>query len=90
VARVTGPERRIWFFDKLICRCVGLQYPKGSLLKNKELVDMSAYFRHVDQPIQSRIDMVKLLRVYGGCLGVERRRRTWQAAISPGQEPSIR
>ena len=27
--------------------------------------------------IQSVIDMVKLLRVYGECLGVERRRRTW-------------
>ena len=40
--------------------------------------------------IQSMIDMVKLLRVYGGCLGVERRRRTWQTAISPGQESSIR
>ena len=39
---------------------------------------------------QSVIDMVKLLRVYGGCLGVERRRRTWQTAISPGQESSIR
>ncbi len=30
-----------------------------------------------DQYTQSKIDMVKLLRVYGGCLGVERRRRTW-------------
>ena len=26
-----------------------------------------------DQYTQSKIDMVKLLRVYGGCLGVERR-----------------
>jgi hypothetical protein len=43
-----------------------------------------------DQFIQSKIDMVKLLRVYGGCLGVERRRRTWQAAISPGQVSSNR
>ena len=39
---------------------------------------------------QSVIDMVKLLRVYGGCLGVERRRRTWQTAISSGQKSSIR
>jgi hypothetical protein len=29
--------------------------------------------------------MVKLLRVDGGCLGAERRRRTWQAAISFGE-----
>jgi len=34
--------------------------------------------------------MVKLLRVYGGCLGVERRRRTWLTAISPGQVSSNR
>jgi hypothetical protein len=44
------------------------------------------YYIHV----QSKIDMVKLLRVYGGCLGVERRRRTWLAAISPGQVPNNR
>jgi hypothetical protein len=29
--------------------------------------------------------MVKLLRAYGGCLGANRRRRTWQAAISLGE-----
>ena len=29
--------------------------------------------------------MVKLLRAHGGCLGVERRRRAWLAAISPGE-----
>ncbi len=29
--------------------------------------------------------MVKLLRAIGGCLGVERRRRTWLAAISFGE-----
>jgi hypothetical protein len=29
--------------------------------------------------------MVKLRRAYGGCLGARRRRRTWQAAISPGE-----
>ena len=28
---------------------------------------------------------VKLERAYGGCLGVERRRRTWTAAISLGE-----
>jgi hypothetical protein len=32
---------------------------------------------------------VKMLRAYGGCLGVRRRRRTWKAAISLG-EPSSR
>jgi len=29
--------------------------------------------------------MVKLLRAYGGCLGVGRRWRTWQAAKSLGE-----
>jgi hypothetical protein len=29
--------------------------------------------------------MVKLLRAHGGCLGRDRRRRTWQAAISFGK-----
>ena len=29
--------------------------------------------------------MVKLLRAHGGCLGVERRRRAWLAAISFGE-----
>jgi hypothetical protein len=29
--------------------------------------------------------MVKLLRAGGGCLGIGRRRRTWQAAISHGE-----
>src|ERR1700722_3379932 len=29
--------------------------------------------------------MVKLLRAHGGCLGRNRRRRTWQAAISFGE-----
>ena len=28
---------------------------------------------------------VKLRRAHGGCLGDERRRRTWTAAISPGE-----
>ena len=35
--------------------------------------------------MSSRHFMVKLLRVDGGCLGAERRRRTWQAAISFGE-----
>ena len=30
-------------------------------------------------------DMVKLQRAYGGCLGSQRRRRTWTAAISSGE-----
>jgi len=30
------------------------------------------------------IQVVKLLRVYGGCLGVRRRWRAWKTAISPG------
>ena len=29
--------------------------------------------------------MVKLLRADGGCLGIDRRRRTWKAAISFGE-----
>ena len=29
--------------------------------------------------------VVKLLRVYDGCLGTNRRRRTWQAAKSFGE-----
>jgi hypothetical protein len=29
--------------------------------------------------------MVKLLRADGGCLGIERRRRTWKAAIIFGE-----
>ena len=29
--------------------------------------------------------MVKLLRAHGGCLGIERRRRTWLAAKSSGE-----
>ena len=35
--------------------------------------------------MRSRHFMVKLLRVDGGCLGTERRRRTQQAAISFGE-----
>ena len=35
--------------------------------------------------MRSRHFMVKLLRVGGGCLGTERRRRTWQAAICFGE-----
>lgn len=34
---------------------------------------------------QPKNEVVKLLRVHGGCLGVKRRWRTWLAAISPGQ-----
>jgi len=30
--------------------------------------------------------MVKQVRAYGGCLGTGRRRRSWQAAISLGEE----
>ena len=30
-------------------------------------------------------DKVKLQRAYGGCLGSQRRRRTWTAAISSGE-----
>ena len=29
--------------------------------------------------------VVKLLRANGGCLGARKRRRAWQAAISPGE-----
>jgi hypothetical protein len=32
-----------------------------------------------------RITWRKLLRAYGGCLGVKRRRRTWNTAISLGE-----
>jgi len=32
--------------------------------------------------------VVKLLRVYGGCLGVQSRRRTWSAAIISGEPPT--
>lgn len=35
-----------------------------------------------------RVTHVKLLRAYGGCLGVKGRRRAWLAAISPG-EPQV-
>ena len=34
---------------------------------------------------ESRNSVVKLVRVCGGCSGAERRRRTWSAAISPGE-----
>ena len=40
----------------------------------EKLADMSAHNEgDFGQPVQSTIDMVKLLRVHGGCLGVERR-----------------
>ena len=29
--------------------------------------------------------LVKRISAHGGCLGTDRRRRTWQAAISPGE-----
>ncbi len=61
--------------------------------KKNFLHDISANLGIVDKPNQirqSEIDMVKLLRVYGECLGVERRRRTWLAAKSPGQVSSNR
>jgi hypothetical protein len=67
-----------------------IQYnPNMFFAAGEEHVNMSAHKGDVE-PVQSTIDMVKLLRVYGGCLGVERRRRTWQAAISPGQVSSNR
>jgi hypothetical protein len=34
--------------------------------------------------------VVKLLRVHGGCLGIERRRKTWQPAICLGKLASKR
>ena len=37
------------------------------------------------RPCVSRANVVKVLRVYGGCLGIRRRRRAWQAAISLGE-----
>ena len=36
--------------------------------------------------ISGNNNMVKRERVYGGCLGVSRRRRPWQAAKSCGEE----
>jgi hypothetical protein len=51
------------FFYKYI-QIRGAVLPKGKLC-------MSDFLGR--RPIQSTIDMVKLLRVYGGCLGVERR-----------------
>ena len=53
-----------------------IQYNSNEFLcsLSEELVNMSAYYKgDIDKPVQSKIDMVKLLRVYGGCLGVERR-----------------
>jgi len=33
--------------------------------------------------------MIKRQRAHGGCLGARSRRRTWAAAISPGEELTI-
>jgi len=34
---------------------------------------------------EDRINVVKLLRAHGGCLGVRRRRRAWKTAKSLGE-----
>jgi hypothetical protein len=45
------------------------------------LLTLIALARRRRRPVM----VVKLLRVYGGCLGIERRRRTRQPAKSPGE-----
>ena len=53
----------------------------------------SFYRRHAQCKLRSRCRAVgvdnesesSVLRVFGGCLGAERRRRTWYAAISRGE-----
>jgi hypothetical protein len=46
--------------------------PAGEIKDWKLIFD----FRHLVSR-QCSINVVKLLRVYGGCLGIERRRKTW-------------
>ena len=35
--------------------------------------------------VESEFFTIKRLRAHGGCLGAKSRRRTWVAAISPGE-----
>ena len=41
--------------------------------------------RRSERAGEDQVSVVKLERVCGGCLGAERRRRTWPAAISSGE-----
>jgi hypothetical protein len=59
----------------------------------RRVVDVAKELRDVNDETCLR-DTVKLERAHGGCLGVERRRRTWIAAKSSGKlrtsvEPEI-
>ena len=58
----------------------------GEVLRDLEMVfDNSNGFSKAEHASVSGLCVVKLLRVNGGCLGAERRRRTQQAAKSPGE-----
>ena len=39
----------------------------------------------VDASIKIKVFVVKLVRAFGGCLGIRSRRRTWEPAISLGE-----
>jgi hypothetical protein len=50
---------------------------------------LRVYVCDTEVVFEFEIPMVKLLRAYGGCLGIERRRKAWKSAKSLG-EPTNR
>jgi hypothetical protein len=53
--------------------------------------DFDALALHLENSIAATTVFftIKRLRAHGGCLGARSRRRTWAAAISPGEELTI-
>ena len=68
---------QVKLFDKLICGCskIFIVFPKRgeSIVSKSGAQCLDIYFWRLLMVDQSSNDMVKLLRVYGECLGAERR-----------------
>jgi hypothetical protein len=58
-----------------VCRLEGVSRTYAAFRNSNPACELDACLR----------DKVKLRRAYGGCLGSQRRRRTWTAAISFGE-----
>ena len=72
------------FDNRIVLLSVSTFSDKGSVLIES---CASVHKDSARESFCSRVNfMVKLLRADGGCLGTSRRRRTWQAAISGGEE----
>src|SRR6266700_2621802 len=68
-------------------RCSLLSFERPASVRRRSRVGRAPSRVHLENSIAvtSEFFTIKRLRAHGGCLGAKSRRRTWAAAISPGE-----